>query len=112
MHDTCAPAPCTTVPDHCVCADDKLGSGVPLVVGYIVVRLEPDPLLTFGQEAVVTRLPFSILHHWTGERDTAGTLEAPKKVPKKEETRWIQVLTVFVTLGQRLQVVHVVIVVP
>lgn len=63
-------APCTTVPDHCVCTDDELGSRVPLVVGYIVVRLKPDPLLTFGQEAVVTRLPFSVLHHWTEERDT------------------------------------------
>lgn len=51
------------VPDDCVCTDDKLGSRVPLVIGYIVVRLEPDPLLTFRQEAVITRLPFSILHH-------------------------------------------------
>lgn len=46
-------------------ADDKLGARVPLVVGDVVVRLEPDPLLTFGQEAVVTGLPFSVLHHWT-----------------------------------------------
>lgn len=80
-------APCTTVPDHCVCTDDKLGSRVPLVVGDVVVRLKPDPLLTFGQEAVVTRLPFSILHHWTQERDRAEKVRSTSKVPQKKKKK-------------------------
>lgn len=51
------------VPDYCVCADYKLRSRVPLVIGDVVMRLQPDPLLTFSQETVVARLPFTILHH-------------------------------------------------
>lgn len=51
------------VPDYCVCADNELRPRVPLVIGYVVVRLKPDPLLTFSQETVVARLPFAILHH-------------------------------------------------
>lgn len=51
------------VPDYCVCADNKFRPRVPLVIGYVVVRLKPNPLLTFGQETVVARLPFAVLHH-------------------------------------------------
>lgn len=51
------------VPDYCVCADNKLRPRVPLVIGDVVVRLKPDPLLTFSQETIVARLPFTILHH-------------------------------------------------
>lgn len=51
------------VPDHGVRADNELRPRVPLVIGNVVVRLKPDPLLTFSQETVVTRLPFAILHH-------------------------------------------------
>lgn len=72
----------TVVPDDCMCTDDKLGSRVPLVIGYIVVRLKPDPLLTFSQEAVITRLPFSILHHWTEER--AKMIRNKRDVLKKK----------------------------
>ena len=43
--------------------DDKLRSGVPLVIGDVVVGLKPDPLLTFSQETIVARLPFTVLHH-------------------------------------------------
>lgn len=71
------------VPDDCMCTDDKLGSRVPLVIGYIVVSLKPDPLLTFSQEAVITRLPFSILHHWTEE--SAKTVRNKRDVPKKKK---------------------------
>lgn len=71
------------VPDDCMCTDDKLGSWVPLVIGYIVVRLKPDPLLTFSQEAVITRLPFSILHHWTEE--IAKMVRSKRDVPKKKK---------------------------
>lgn len=46
-------------------ADDKLGPRVPLVIGDVVMRLKPDPLLTFSQETVVARLPFTVLHHCT-----------------------------------------------
>lgn len=52
-----------SVPDYCVCANNKLRPRVPLMIGDVVVRLKPDPLLTFSQETVVTRLPFTILHH-------------------------------------------------
>lgn len=41
------------VPYYSVCADDKLWSGVPLVVGDVVVGLKPNPLLPFGEESVV-----------------------------------------------------------
>lgn len=51
------------VPDHRVRADDELGPGVPLVVGDVVVGLQPNPLLPFGEEAVVAGLPLAILHH-------------------------------------------------
>ena len=51
------------VPDYCVRTDDKLRSRVPLVIGDVVMRLEPDPLLTFSQETIVARLPFTVLHH-------------------------------------------------
>lgn len=51
------------VPDHRVRADDELGSGVPLVVRDVVVGLQPNPLLPFGEEPVVAGLPFAVLHH-------------------------------------------------
>lgn len=51
------------VPDYCVRADNKLRPRVPLVIGDVVVRLKPDPLLTFSQKTIVARLPFAILHH-------------------------------------------------
>lgn len=52
-----------SVPDYRVCANNKLRPRVPLVIGDVVVCLKPDPLLTFSQETVVTRLPFTVLHH-------------------------------------------------
>lgn len=57
------PSPGPHAPDHRVRAHDELGLGVPLVVGDVVVGLQPDPLLAFGQEPVATRLPFAKLHH-------------------------------------------------
>lgn len=44
-------------------ADDELRFGVPLVVRDVVVGLQPNPLLTFGQEAIVTGFTFSKLHY-------------------------------------------------
>lgn len=55
---------CLLLPNYQVSANDELGLGIPLVVGDVVVCLQPDPLLAFGQEPVVTRLAFSKLHHW------------------------------------------------
>lgn len=37
-----------------MCAHDELRPRVPLMVGDVVVSLEPDPLLAFGQESIVT----------------------------------------------------------
>lgn len=64
------------VPDYCVCADNKLGPRVPLMIGDVVVCLQPDPLLTFSQETIITGLPFPILHHW--EAETVRILQAEK----------------------------------
>lgn len=86
----CSALYCAAVPDHRVCTDDKLGSRVPLVVGYVVVRLKPDPLLTFGQEAVVTRLPFSILHHWQENVTPAEMVRSTSKAPKKSSVEYLQ----------------------
>lgn len=47
-----------------MCADNKLWSGVPLVVGDVVVGLKPNPLLPFGEESVVAGLSFAILHYY------------------------------------------------
>lgn len=51
------------IPNNSVCADYKLWPGVPLVVGDVVMGLEPDPLLAFGEKSVVAGLSFAILHH-------------------------------------------------
>lgn len=51
------------LPDNSVSADDELRLGVPLVVRDVVVSLQPDPLLTFGQEAIVAGFTFSKLHY-------------------------------------------------
>lgn len=51
------------LPDNSVSADNKLGFGVPLVVSDVVVSLQPNPLLTFGQEAIVAGLALSKLHY-------------------------------------------------
>lgn len=56
-----------TLPDHSVGADDKLWFGIPLVVGNVVVCLEPDPLLSFSQKAVIAGLSLSELHYWGGK---------------------------------------------
>lgn len=52
-----------SIPYHHVCAHNELWLGVPLVVGDIVMGLEPDPLLSFGQKPIAARLPLAKLHH-------------------------------------------------
>lgn len=51
------------LPDDTVSADNELRFGVPLVVSDVVVSLQPDPLLPFGQEAVITGFTLSKLHY-------------------------------------------------
>lgn len=51
------------LPDNGVSADNELRFGVPLVVCDVVVGLQPNPLLTFGQEAIVAGFPLSKLHY-------------------------------------------------
>ena len=70
------------LPDHCVCADDELGPGVPLMVGDVVVSLQPDPLLTFGQEAVVAGLPFTVLHYCRGGATVRGRSHSQGEEPQ------------------------------
>jgi len=43
------------VADHLVGSDNELRLGVPLMVGYIISGLQPDPLLALGEEPVVAR---------------------------------------------------------
>lgn len=50
-------------------AHDELGLGVPLVVCYVVVSLQPNPLLSFGQEAIVAGLALSKLHYCGDETE-------------------------------------------
>lgn len=50
-------------PDNSVSTDDELGFGVPLVVSDVVVRPQPDPLLAFGQKAIVAGFTLSKLHY-------------------------------------------------
>lgn len=52
------------VADHLVGADHVLRLGVEGVVGHVVGRLQPDPLLTLGEKAVVTRFAFASLSYW------------------------------------------------
>lgn len=51
------------LPDNGVSADNELGFGVPLMVCDVVVGLQPNPLLTFGQEAIVAGFPLPELHY-------------------------------------------------
>lgn len=60
-------------PDDRVCAHDELGLGVPLVVRDVVVGLQPNPLLAFGQKPVATGLPFAKLHHCWQKTEAAGS---------------------------------------
>lgn len=52
------------IPDNCVSTNNELGFGVPLMVCDVVVGLQPNPLLTFGQEAIVAGFALSKLHYW------------------------------------------------
>ena len=54
-------------PNHSVCASDELWLGVPLMVCDKVSSLQPDPLLTFSQEAVKAGRSFTHRHYWRGE---------------------------------------------
>lgn len=60
-----------SIPYHHVRAHNELWLGVPLVVGDIVMGLEPDPLLSFGQKPVAAWLPFAKLHHCQQKIHTA-----------------------------------------
>lgn len=51
------------LPDNSVSTDNELWFGVPLVVRDVVVSLQPNPLLTFGQEAIVAGFTLSKLHY-------------------------------------------------
>jgi len=61
---------CSLLPNYQVSANDKLGFGIPLVVGDVVVCLQPYPLLAFGQEPIVTGLSFSKLHHCSTKKES------------------------------------------
>jgi hypothetical protein len=50
-------------PDNSIRADDEFRLGVPLMVGDVVPRPQPYPLLPFGEKTVVARSSFAHLHH-------------------------------------------------
>ena len=60
-----------SIPYHHVCAHNELWLRVPLVVGDVVMGLEPDPLLSFGQKPIAARLPLAKLHHCQQKIHTA-----------------------------------------
>ena len=72
------------LPHHRVSADDELGPGVPLVVGDVVVRLQPDPLLALGEKPVVARLPLPILQYCRGGREREREREKDKEREGRE----------------------------
>lgn len=51
-----------SVAHHTVRAHDKLWLRVPLMVGDVESRLQPDPLLTLGKKPIVARSTFAFLH--------------------------------------------------
>ena len=51
------------LPYNYISTDNEFRFGVPLVIGYVIAGLDPDPLLAFGQEAIVSRSPLACLHH-------------------------------------------------
>lgn len=51
------------LPDNSVSADNELGFGVPLVVSNVVMSLQPNPLLSLGQEAIIAGFTLSKLHY-------------------------------------------------
>jgi len=51
------------ITDNLVCADHIIRLGIVLMITHIVVRLQPDPLLTLGQEAIIAGLSLSRLPH-------------------------------------------------
>lgn len=46
-----------------MCAHDEFRVGVPLIVRYVESGLQPNPLLTFCKESVVTRRTLALFHH-------------------------------------------------
>lgn len=53
LHACCITSLCVSVPDYGVGTVDELRFRVPLVVGYEVVCLQPDPLLALREKAIV-----------------------------------------------------------
>lgn len=96
------------IPNNSVCADNKLWPGVPLVVGDVVMCLKPDPLLAFGEKSVVAGLSFAILHHCGDSGKQAWVMF---KVKMELWGILGDVLTVFVTFGQDLEIIYMVIVI-
>lgn len=50
-------------PDNGVSADNELGFGVPLVISDVVMSLQPNPLLSLRQEAIIAGFTLSKLHY-------------------------------------------------
>ena len=67
-----------------MCADYKLRSGVPLVIGDVVVGLKPNPLLPFGEESVVAGLSFAVLHYY---RDTGRKIRLTFSLKAQDEAQ-------------------------
>lgn len=51
------------LPYNSVSTDNELRFGVPLMVCDVVMSLQPNPLLTFCQEAIEAGFPLSKLHY-------------------------------------------------
>ena len=51
------------LPYYGMSTNNKLWPWIPLMVSDIIMSLKPNPLLSFGQEPIVTRFAFSVLHY-------------------------------------------------
>lgn len=104
------------VPYNHVCANNKLWSGIPLMVRNVVVGLKPNPLLTFGKKSVVAGLSFAILHYCKNNKKTTEdhNIEHRKRL-RNDDVCQLSAnrgsLTVFVAFGQCLQIIYMVVVI-
>lgn len=57
------------LPNDYISTHNKLGFRVPLMVRYVVASLDPDPLLSLGQESVVWWSSLPCLHHCVKKKE-------------------------------------------
>lgn len=59
----------TGIADDPMCAENEFGTRVQLIVANVGPRLQPDPFLAFGQEAIIARCYFTSMRYCKMERE-------------------------------------------